>query len=605
MFRATHRINPLLILLGLGLAAPTLEAQKGRAIAGQVVDDAGKPVAGATVRLVSGPYPGLPVSLHHFLQRRGPAFEAVARTDDSGRFRITAKTRYMICLHAEDGTGEATRMSAPMVPVLPGDYRVLRLQKAAAVSGVVRGSEDDKPVAGARIHGSIYTAPSSGFTKGSFTLGMQTVTDKDGAYTLRVPAGFCLDLEAESGGRVVRKVLITPGPEQDLTFTAGTVVEGIVQGPDGKPVAGAVLQDPYYPWCRTRSDAAGKFKLLLAANRYWVHVAHPQLAHATDYTRQATRVRARGQKVNKKTKVRVLRLQKGTRLRARVLGPEGKPLRSARVVLGGIAKRLNSSGMLSMVMAWPAKLDDAGVLDVSCMYKGYAAYAWVEVNGEFVQLFGGDVGGGIDMGDVKLPLAGRLHGIVQLPTRMPAAGARVLLRRRFDSAPQSTRNTTIALPFIEVPTDRGGRFRIDGLQPGTYDIAVAMPNYFPLLTKAKVSGEDQQLRIAMPEGKTMSGKLVDADDQPVPHRPIRIFLPSNRTQKAYRRLGFNMFEPITDSNGRFVFHGLPDGQLYRIYVYFRVNGQTYRSNPIPNIQPDAQDLELMLTTPMPKVGGGR
>ena len=150
-----------------------------------------------------------------------------------------------------------------------------------------------------------------------------------------------------------------------------------------------------------------------------------------------------------------------------------------------------------------------------------------------------------------------------------------------------------------------GSFRIDGIRPGTYDLAVAMANHFPHVMRAKVSKEDQRLRIVFPEGKTMRGTLVDSEGQPVPHRPVRIRMPNNQAQNTYRRLGFQMFEPITDKNGRFVYHGLPDRHMYQVYVYFRLNGQTYRGNTLTNVEPDAQDLELTLITSMVKVGVGR
>jgi len=603
--RRNSLTNALLIWVACGLvslvpAQPVAKAKTGGTIAGQVLDADGSPVAGATVRLVSGPYPGLPELLHDFLPWRGPAFEATAKTDDSGRFRILASNRYMICLCAEHRASGTIRMSAPIVPVMPGDYRILTLRKAVAVTGVVRGSRDDKPIAGADVLGSIQTAPSSGFAAEGFTLGVRTVTDKNGAYRLWVPRGSSLGLEAWSGGHYVQKAPVTAGPGQDFVLGAGNVIEGVVQGPDGKPAANAVVQDPYLPRCRTVTNTDGTFRLLLGANRYWLHVAHPQLAHGVDYDQRAVRL-ARGAagRDGARAKPRVLRLQKGTSLKARVVGPEGRPLGGATVVLAGIPKRLNGNGMLGKVVAWPARLDEAGALNTSCTYPGYLAYAWVELHGEFVLLFGDDVGSGIDLGDVRLPLAGRLSGTVQLPSRMPAAGARVLLRRRFDNQPQILRSVRLPLPFHEVATDRAGRFRIDGLRPGKYDVAVVAPNHFPHLLQAKVSTDDQRLRIAMPPGKTMRGVLVDSNDQPVPHRPIRIYLHNDQAQNTYRQLGFQMFEPITDEHGRFAYHGLPGEHKYRVYVYFRVDNQLYRGIAIPNVDADAQDVRLSLTTPGP------
>ncbi|MEE9126835.1 MAG: carboxypeptidase-like regulatory domain-containing protein, partial [Planctomycetota bacterium] len=100
MFRVTHHLITV-ALLGLVSAAPLCaqkqqahKPQKRKAIAGQVMDAEGKPAAGVTVKLSSGPYPGLPKVVHDFLPHRGPAFEVVTRTNDRGRFRITAPNRH-------------------------------------------------------------------------------------------------------------------------------------------------------------------------------------------------------------------------------------------------------------------------------------------------------------------------------------------------------------------------------------------------------------------------------------------------------------------------------------------------------------------------------
>ncbi|MHC4079625.1 MAG: carboxypeptidase-like regulatory domain-containing protein [Planctomycetota bacterium] len=572
-------------LLALALGAPLCaqegaqkSVRKSRTIAGQVIDAAGKPAAGVTVKLVSGPYPGLPKVLHEFLPPRGPAFEVVTKTDDRGRFRITAKNRHTIGLHARRGDGEATEMSAVAVPVLPGDYRVLKLNKAATVSGVVSGvasgvaseDEDDQPIAGAKVH--------------------------------------CWM------GRMLPKKGITAGPERDLSIHPGTAVEGIVLGPDGKPVAGALLQDPYWPLDTARTNTKGRFKLALQRNRFWIHIFHPQLAHSVDYTRQVVRPMGLGRRAAKKApdkdgkkaaQLRTLRLRTGARLKARVLGPGGRPLARARVVLAGMGKQLRNSSFLQKIVAWPWQLDEGGMLDVSCMHPGGVTYAYVEVDGEFVALFSGDVGRRTDLGDVKLRHQGALHGTVHLPSRMPAQGARVLLRRRFDRKPSSLRNASFVLPFLEVAADRAGRFQIAGLRPGAYDLAVDVRNHFPYVTKVHVSDDGKPVRIALQEGQTMRGMLVDADNKPVPHRGVRVYMQDNRVASTYRWLGFSMFQPVTDKHGRFVFHGLPKNRTFRINAYFILNGQTFRSNWIQNIAANADELELVLTTSMPQVAGGR
>ncbi|MEE9127242.1 MAG: carboxypeptidase-like regulatory domain-containing protein, partial [Planctomycetota bacterium] len=568
--------------------------------------------------LSSGPYPGLPKVVHDFLPHRGPAFEVVTRTDDRGRFRITAPNRHTIALYAQRGEGAATEMSAITVPVLPGDYRVLKLAKAAEVSGVVRNAGEDEPIAGARVYGRILLDVGSGVATSTvsgagsgFYLGVETESDKDGSYALRVPAGCTVELTAGFGGRLMLKKQVTPGPERDLLFPAGTAVEAFVLGPGGKPVAGALLQDPYYQAGTARTDANGKFKLVLPRNRYWIHVYHPQFGHGVDYAnprqnvlRLGGRAPAKAEK-EKKKKVHVLKLRRGKRLKARILGAYGQPLARARVVLAGMPRQLRNNGVFHKIVAWASQLDENGILDTSCWPRGFLAYVYVEMDGQFVVVFGGDVGKGIDLGDVKLPHQHRLHGTVHLPSRMPVAGARLLVRRQFDKELANLRNSSAVLPFLEVPTDRAGRFQLAGLRPGAYDLAVVIRNHFPFIRRVQVDQEDEPIRIVVPKGKSVSGTLLDANDKPVPHRPVRLYIQNYQAANKYRRLGFSMFQPITDKDGRFAFHGLPDKQILRINAYFKIDGEVYRSGYLQNVHVDTEDLEVVLTTSLRRVAVGK
>ena len=114
-----------------------------------------------------------------------------------------------------------------------------------------------------------------------------------------------------------------------------------------------------------------------------------------------------------------------------------------------------------------------------------------------------------------------------------------------------------------------------------------------------------RVRFVLGAGKTIRGRLVDADNQPVPHRAVRLYLQDHRVANTYRQLGFSAFQPVTDKDGRFVFHGLPEDQKFRLHAYFTVDGQTFRSNYIQNITAGAGELELVLTTTVPQRARGR
>ena len=165
------------------------------------------------------------------------------------------------------------------------------------------------------------------------------------------------------------------------------------------------------------------------------------------------------------------------------------------------------------------------------------------------------------------------------------------------------RNYPMTLPFVEVITDRAGRFAAAGLPPGKYELAVDARDHFPLLKTVKVEAGSEPLLLELPQGKTLRGTFTDMDDKPVAYRHILIYLQQYQRTYAYRRFGFTSFKVMTDKRGHFAFHGLPEGELFRVYASFRIDGQSYRTNNLQNLEADADDVDLVLNGTLPEGKG--
>ncbi len=166
------------------------------------------------------------------------------------------------------------------------------------------------------------------------------------------------------------------------------------------------------------------------------------------------------------------------------------------------------------------------------------------------------------------------------------------------------RNYAVALPFVEVITDRAGRFSAEDLRPGRYELAVDARDHFPLLKTVQVKTGLEPLGLDLPQGKTLSGTFTDSDDKPVTYRHILIYQQNYQRSYAYRRFGLSTFKVMTDKRGRFAFHGLPEGELFRVNANFQIDGQRYRTNTLQNVEADADDVDLVLNGTLPE-GKGR
>jgi hypothetical protein len=149
----------------------------------------------------------------------------------------------------------------------------------------------------------------------------------------------------------------------------------------------------------------------------------------------------------------------------------------------------------------------------------------------------------------------------------------------------------------EIRPDANGHYRVAGLPAGKFKVTLQLPEglttYQP---EREVSISDRgcaSLDFSIDENGRLSGSVVDAAGQPVPHILVSVVEPASDPRKRFVTLG------RTDDEGHFSFSSLPSGK-YLLAVNFEpfpeANRRTnaYPSAFYPGVtdQPDAEVITL-------------
>lgn len=177
------------------------------------------------------------------------------------------------------------------------DMCIVKLQRGSTVRGQVRDA-DGKPVAKATIRAISGDRPPRANPFVSRSKVGSVVTDEDGGFALRDAPVGTVTLVIEHA----KWPLTTDGPftvssgqtmDRSITMPRSAVVEGVLRGPDGKPVSGVELQladESQERGQRTTTDTEGRFRFdhQLAAGNYTL-VANPFRVGAFSHVALGTR----------------------------------------------------------------------------------------------------------------------------------------------------------------------------------------------------------------------------------------------------------------------------------------------------------------------------
>jgi hypothetical protein len=335
----------------------------------------------------------------------------------------------------------------------------------------------------------------------------------------------------------------------------GGTVEGRVVGPDGRPVSGAAVtavrqwkRDDQPPAMRSPMSRAtttagdGAFRLdLPASGTFTLAAAAGGFSGAFQGGIEvAPRARIGG------VELRLGKPGAGAVLSGRLLDAGGGPIPGGRVHLGGSRGTPGSAPPIGF--AFDAAADGQGHYRVEVPQAPYTLEAQADGYAsirDFVDLRGSETR------DFRLEPAARLSGrVVTAGDQRPVSGAEVTAttsERRFDLSPQ------VAI------TDDEGRFRLDGLPGGSFDLTARkgeLVGAAPQTLSVASGGNTQDLVIPVGPGVVLSGMVKGRDGKPVPGAQLSLNL---RVGGMMMGIPVRRVSGRADGEGRFRLTGLLAG----------------------------------------------
>ncbi len=505
-----------------GVLAPPEEPleiviQQASRVSGRVLDAGGEPIAGADVE---ARFEGLAGSGG----RRMASFNR-ARTDDDGAFQLLDVEPGRVTV-AASATGFQEAQLSGLETVAGGELRdvELTLRSGALLRGTVLDA-GGKPVADARVWVSATgDERPTGFAR----------TDGDGRFELSgvSPGRRTVSASDDQGRQVAKSLEVEAGTRSvELRFAGGVEVSGRVVDDAGLGVAAAEValeSDAGGGWRggRPEADSAadGSFTITgVAPGRYRLHAAKEGFARARlEPAVEVSSSAIRGLEV---------RLEQGTTLSGRILGLELDDLAQVEVRAGRQAGRVDFEGGYAIDHLSSGEV----VVSASIPGSGRGVTRRITVEEGVPEM----------VLDLELGSGYALSGTV-LVGEQPVAGATV----RLSSSTVRTSGSAT--------TDPQGRFQIEGLEAGFYNLWVRSWESGAAHTDHLELLGDDDVVIQLGTGR-VAGQVRDtANGEAVPG--VRLSLTDQGQDPSTR--GFGGKTATSDSRGRFSFAAVPEGSWW-------------------------------------------
>jgi uncharacterized GH25 family protein len=445
------------------------------AITGHVIDEAGKPVAGARIRAFAlEPYDAVTARL--LSASPEPAPVATAQSDDKGAFRLDPKKQPVVTL-VVDAPGRAPAVDDVADGTSTG---ALMLRAAPAKRG--RVTANGKPVAGAWV-----VLRDVFFAK----------TDANGEYTAPDPALWASSMVVvHPDFAVTQRNRTRDAMPLDVTLEGGTAVRGRVVDGSGAPVANAIVRAGNWPLAKSAED--GSFSI----------------AHLPRDTQ-------------------LLRAAEGKRTGAAKPGAEAIVLRPGGTITGVVRSNKDSvpvAGVRVMLRSeTPSAYAPSAITDLKGNFTLEAVPPGRAGLGVSHPLFfSGDpgevevtAGGRADRAIAVIPLS-RLSGTVFDEEKKPVGGARIAVTgagASTYSAPDGTFVMRVALFDRTISLDASKE-------------AYAQVSHGPLSLE---QGEARSgISLVLPRGTRVEIRLVDMTGAPVASEPLMIYRRTGDDVRARR-----------------------------------------------------------------------
>lgn len=513
---------PLVEKKDVRVSTLTLSLPAGTTREIRLLDAAGKPVAGALVRL-------------------GENRWAAGRTSEDGRFEVPlpGRDRLRVVAAVADGRSATTYVEPkkPDTPENTAGPRELRLPALETLAGRVVSMADGRPVAGALVWAD--------------DPGAAVKTGTDGGYRLSGPVGRELALGAaapgffqETGSRLVQAG-DRKGPTLALEPSFAAV--GVVVDEQGQPVPGVEVKASveaggpvrsirmFESGGTARTSAAGRFRIknLMAGVGHRLKLSYRGYAPLEADLPPAEPGRAPAEQR--------LVLRRGRMAFGRVVDPGDRPVAGAQVVL----RPMPAGDRLAMMMRmWggaadqrEAATDAGGRFEIPDLPAGTfqltargAGFAPITVPGLEIPAGGGST----DLGTVMLVQGVPLEGIVLDPRGRPVEGAEVFVAEATgDVLPRERPDTTPA-----AVTGQDGFFRVEDRRAGeTVNVDVRRAGFSSGGAPGVLAPTEEPVRIVLKPTSAVEGRVVDADGKPVAAARVSL-VPTEPTAMSR---GFMMF----------------------------------------------------------------
>jgi len=528
-------------------------------LGGEVVDAAGRPVAGASVWIEpTGRSGGWSI---------GPGAWRATSAADGSFFISGVASGHAYRLHAEAnsyGPGTTTIPAAPAGSTRE-PVRVV-LTRGQLVQGTITDTHGT-PIAGAAVALLPVAATEGGGYSQNIAARRTSTTDARGVFDFTGTPPGRHELTASHPEHVSVRAMAIEVPAGEgtkdvgtLTLDVGLAIEGVVRDFRRRPVGGAQVKvhqndidhrRPHEPEIRTAvTEADGTF--LIAGLR-----AEPAdlVVEADGYERfemAAVRPQAGG--------LIEVQLGEGARLVGRVLDSDGEGVANAYISLA-----LDRNPVLSRT-AWStaltrheARTDGNGRFQFEALGAGPWA---VGVAGEQLAEDAGVIRlrpGEEREIELRLRVQGRLAGVVTDPYGEPVAGAEVLVQP-LDAAGHVTSTHQGAR------TDAGGGYQAYRAPTGRARIVARHPDYRDGVAEVVIERGTNEVDLKLQPGWEISGTVSTATGAPVPlarveAHPVEPPVSLNETGDARQQyVPWVPLETVTDQDGTYRIGGLDDGR---------------------------------------------
>ena len=504
----------------------TITVPHGIAVNGRVVDQNGKPVAGASVATAEAEGGGFgPGGMRRMIvnrMRRGGGNDPSVHTGNDGTFTVRLKEGTYDFVVSHEGFSHAN-LSGQHVTTSMKPLEV-RLDPSVEITGRVVRS-------GAGVAGATVGTASMG---GDFASDM---TQGDGSFRLADLSPGQMMLVVSKPDEFVQTIKPVTAPAKDLVIelpAGGTVSGRVVDKSAGKPITsfeagvtvprgggGMMVMTP--PMMQAFNSDDGSFTLEnVPAGQVQITASAPGYVAARVSTTVAEGKPVTGLEIP---------LDSGVKLSGRVTGPDG-------AALAGVAVTSMPAGRI-MRMGPPetTTTDGNGEYSLDALDPGdhSFSFSWstlppvtksVNLSGKETHL------------DVQLSAGVHVNGMVVTDSGAPVADAQV---RASSAVEGSMGNAT--------QTDAGGGFMFDGLMPGHYTFTASKQGYAEGILRDFDISSGAPVRVTMAGGGTIFGHVGGISGNDLAQARVSASSPTGGASAA------------VDSSGNYRIEGSPTGTV--------------------------------------------